>query len=65
MNVNVAPRVVYRNLADNDVFRRAIEANPTSPIWHSDVSGRYYDYTDHNGFENPFESMALVKNKSL
>lgn len=64
MNVNVAPRVVYRNLADNDVFRRAIEANPTSPIWHSDVSGRYYDYTDHNGFENPFESMALVKNKS-
>ena len=25
---------------------------------------RYYDYTDHNGFENPFESMALVKNKS-
>ncbi len=64
VNLNVAPRVVYRTLADNDVFRRAIEANPTSPIWNPDVPGRYYDFTDHNGFENPLETMALVKNKS-
>lgn len=64
VNVNVAPRVVYRNLADNDVFRRAIEANPTTPVWNPDVPGRYYDFTDHNGFVNPIESMNLVKNKS-
>lgn len=64
VNLNVAPRIVYRNLADNDVFRRAIEANPTTPVWNADVPGRYYDFTDHNGFVNPLESMALVKNKS-
>ena len=45
VNLNVAPRIVYRNLADNDVFRRAIEANPTTPVWNADVPGRYYDFT--------------------
>lgn len=64
VNVNIAPRVVYRNLADNDVFRRAIEANPTTPVWNADVPGRYYDFTDVNGFVNPLESMNLVRNKS-
>ncbi len=64
VNVNIAPRVVFRNLADNDVFRRAIEANPTTPVWNADVPGRYYDFTDVNGFVNPLESMNLVSNKS-
>lgn len=64
INLNVAPRVVYRNLADNDVFRRAVEANPTTPVWNPDVPGRYYDFTDVNGFVNPLESMNLVRNKS-
>ena len=64
INLNVAPRVVYRNLADNDVFRRAVEANPTTPVWNPDVPGRYYDFTDVNGFVNPVESMNLVRNKS-
>jgi len=64
INLNIAPRVVYRTLADNDVFRRALEANPTTPVWNPDAPGRYYNFTDHNGFENPLETMALVKNKS-
>lgn len=64
ITLNVAPRVVYRNLADNDVFRRAVEANPTTPVWNPDVPGRYYDFTDVNGFVNPLESMNLVRNKS-
>lgn len=64
INLNVAPRVVYRNLADNDVFRRAVESNPTTPVWNADVPGRYYDFTDVNGFVNPVESMNLAKNKS-
>lgn len=64
INLNIAPRVVYRTLADNDVFRRALEANPTTPVWNPDDPGRYYNFTDHNGFENPLETMALVKNKS-
>ncbi len=64
INLNVAPRVVYRNLADNDVFRRAVEANPTTPVWNPDVPGRYYNFTDVNGFVNPLESMNLVRNKS-
>lgn len=64
VNVNVAPRVVYRNLADNDVFRRAIEANPTTPVWNPNDPSRYYDFTDYNGFVNPIESMNLVRNKS-
>ena len=64
INLNVAPRVVYRNLADNDVFRRAVEANPTTPVWNPDVPGRYYDFTDVNGFVNPLESMNLVRTKS-
>ena len=64
INLNIAPRVVYRTLADNDVFRRALEANPTTPVWNPDEPGRYYNFTDHNGFENPLETMALVKNKS-
>ena len=64
INLNIAPRVVYRTLADNDVFRRALEANPTTPVWSPDEPGRYYNFSDHNGFENPLETMALVKNKS-
>lgn len=64
VNLNVAPRVVQRNLADNDVFRRAVEANPTTPVMNPDVPGRYYDFTDQNGFTNPVESMNLIRNKS-
>ncbi len=62
--LNVAPRIVYRTLADNDVFRRAIEANPTTPVWNPNEPGRYYDFSDTNGFENPLETMALQKSKS-
>ncbi len=62
--LNMAPRIVYRTLADNDVFRRAIEANPTTPVWNPNEPGRYYDFSDTNGFENPLETMALQKSKS-
>ncbi len=64
VNVNIAPRVVYRTLADNDVFRRAVEANPTTPVWDPNEPGRYYDFSNSNGFENPLESMYLRKDKS-
>lgn len=62
--LNMAPRIVYRTLADNDVFRRAIEANPTTPVWNPNEPGRYYDFSDTNGFENPLETMARQKSKS-
>ncbi len=62
--LNVAPRIVYRKLADNDVFRRAIEANPTTPVWDPNVPGKYYDFSTVNGFVNPMESIDLVQDKS-
>ena len=36
INLNVAPRIIYRDNADWGVFRNAIEANPTTPIMDPD-----------------------------
>lgn len=43
-NVNVAPRIAYRNNSDWNAFRNAIEANPTTPFMDPDDSSKYYNF---------------------
>lgn len=63
INLNVAPRIVHMNLADHDVFRRAIEANPTTPLFDPNHPDRYYDFTGSINNSNPVEAMNLIENK--
>ncbi|MDE6610949.1 MAG: carboxypeptidase-like regulatory domain-containing protein, partial [Muribaculaceae bacterium] len=42
VNLNVAPRIIYRDNADWGVFCNAIEANPTTPIMDPENPNLYY-----------------------
>ncbi len=44
VNLNMAPRIIYRDNADWGVFRNAIEANPTTPVMDPENPGRYYNF---------------------
>lgn len=62
INLNVAPRIIYRDNADWGVFRNAIEANPTTPIMDPDDPNRYYNFQGQVVGSNPVELQKLEKN---
>ena len=64
VQLNVAPRIIYRNNADWSVFRNAIEANPTTPIMDPENPGRYYNFQGQVVGSNPVELMKLEKNQA-
>lgn len=64
INLNVAPRIIYRDNADWSVFRNAIEANPTTPIMDPENPNRYYNFQGQVVGSNPVELMKLEKNHS-
>ncbi len=64
INVNVAPRIIYRNNADWSVFRNAIEANPTTPIMDPENPNLYYNFKGQVVGSNPVELMKLEKNQT-
>ncbi|MDE6464908.1 MAG: TonB-dependent receptor plug domain-containing protein, partial [Muribaculaceae bacterium] len=60
-SLNIAPRIIYRDNADWDVFRNAIEANPTTPIMDPENPNRYYNFQGQVVGFNPGEKMSLEK----
>lgn len=64
INLNVAPRIIYRNNADWSVFKNAIEANPTTPIMDPEDPNRYYNFQGQVVGSNPVELMKLEKNQA-
>ncbi|MDE7120004.1 MAG: SusC/RagA family TonB-linked outer membrane protein, partial [Muribaculaceae bacterium] len=61
VNVNMAPRIIYRDNADWSVFKNAIEANPTTPIMDPENPNRYYNFQGQVVGYNPVESQKLEK----
>lgn len=59
--VNIAPRVAYRKNASWDVFRNAIEANPTTPIMDPQNPALYYNFKGQSAAYNPVELEDLEK----
>ena len=53
--MNIAPRVAYRKNATWDVFRNALEANPTTPIWDPQNPALYYNFKGQPAEWNPIE----------
>lgn len=64
INLNVAPRIIYRNNADWSVFRNAIEANPTTPIMDPENPTRYYNFQGQVVGNNPVELQKLEKSQA-
>ncbi len=62
VNVNVAPRIIYRDNADWSVFRNAIEANPTTPLMDPENPNLYYNFQGQVVNANPVELQKLEKN---
>ena len=60
---NVAPRVIYRNQAAWDVFRNAIEANPTTPLMDPENPVQYYNFAGQTAGYNPVELINLEQDK--
>lgn len=61
ITLNLAPRIVDRKISSWDVFRNALEANPTTPIWEEE-NVRYMNFTGQTAGYNPVELMALEDN---
>jgi len=62
INLNVAPRIIYRDNADWGVFCNAIEANPTTPIMDPENPNLYYNFQGQVVGNNPVELQKLEKN---
>lgn len=62
INLNVAPRIIYRDNADWSVFRNAIEANPTTPLMDPENPNLYYNFQGQVVNANPVELQKLEKN---
>ena len=61
VNLNVAPRIIYRDNADWGVFRNALEANPTTPIMDPENPNLYYNFQGQVVGANPVELQKLEK----
>ncbi len=61
---NVAPRIVYSNPSDWDVFKLALEANPTTPLMDPANPSRYYNFIGQTAYTNPVELQKLHKSKT-
>lgn len=64
INLNVAPRIIYRDNSDWGVFRNAIEANPTTPLMDPENPNLYYNFQGQVVGSNPVELQKLEKNHS-
>lgn len=64
INLNVVPRIIYRDNADWGVFRNAIEANPTTPLMDPENPNLYYNFQGQVVGSNPVELQKLEKNHS-
>ncbi len=62
-NINVAPRVIYQNFADWNVFTYAKQANPTTPLMDPENPQLYYNFKGQVCPSNPVESLKLEKNQ--
>jgi len=60
---NMAPRIAYRDQAAWDVFRNAIEVNPTTPLMDPNDPSKYYNFQGQTAGYNPVELMKLEKDK--
>lgn len=60
--LNIAPRIAYRKNSSWDVFRNAIEANPTTPIMDPQNPSQYYNFKGQEAAYNPVELEKLDKN---
>lgn len=60
---NIAPRIAYRDQAAWDVFRNAIEANPTTPLMDPENPSMYYNFKGQVAGYNPVELMKLEEDK--
>lgn len=61
---NVAPRLIKRKNASWDVFRNALEINPTTPIMDEENPGRYTATVGQSVGYNPVELLNLEDNTS-
>lgn len=61
INLNVAPRIIYRDNADWSVFKDALEANPTTPLMDPENPSRYYNFYGQIVGSNPVERQLLEK----
>lgn len=58
--VNIAPRVVNAVGADWHTFHRALEANPTSPIFDPNDPTYYFEFYNQQAMYNPVEENSTV-----
>ncbi|WP_175631343.1 SusC/RagA family TonB-linked outer membrane protein [Bacteroides acidifaciens] len=58
---NLAPRIIYSDLADWGVFSNAIEVNPTTPLMDLRNPTRYYNFIGQTATYNPVERQELEK----
>lgn len=63
-NVNIAPRLINRNIASWDVFRRALETNPTTPIYDNNNPSRYTSLNGQIAGNNPVEQLYIEDNSA-
>lgn len=59
INMNVAPRIIYRDASDWSVFKDALEANPTTPLMDPNDPSKYYDFFGQITGNNPVERQKL------
>ncbi|MDR0748621.1 MAG: SusC/RagA family TonB-linked outer membrane protein [Tannerellaceae bacterium] len=56
---NLAPRIAYRNNSDWNIFKAAVEANPTTPVMDPNNPLLYSDFTGQAADFNPVELLKL------
>ena len=61
-NINVAPRIIYKDYADWNVFGYAKQANPTTPLMDVNSPQLYYNFQGQVCPYNPVEVQDLEKN---
>lgn len=59
IQMNVAPRIIYRDQADWSVFKDALEANPTTPLMNPENPSQYYNFYGQIVGSNPVERQLL------
>lgn len=59
VQVNAAPRIIYRDNADWSVFKDAIEANPTTPLMNPENPSQYYNFYGQIAGSNPVERQKI------
>ncbi len=64
VQLNVAPRIIYRDNADWGVFKDALEANPTTPLMNPENQAQYYNFNGQVVGSNPVERQVLETNHS-